>query len=121
LKDTIIPVLGQGKQYRASIKIEFNHYITYFLLIFFILYDTKTSFSHDATTTQHYLGRTAFIAISTALDDNNSYTILTKLEDSETGKPLFCVIRIGQVIFIFLFLIIICCFFKKKCIGLRRM
>jgi hypothetical protein len=42
-------------------------------------------------------GKTAFVAISTALDDNNSYTILTKLEDSDTGKPLFCVIRVGQV------------------------
>ena len=43
------------------------------------------------------IGKTAFVAISTALDDNNSYTILTKLEDSDTGKPLFCVIRVGQV------------------------
>ncbi len=41
--------------------------------------------------------QTALLAISTALDDSNHYSALTKLEDSETGEPLFNVIRVGQV------------------------
>jgi len=40
---------------------------------------------------------TALLAISTALDDANHYTALTKLIDKETNEPLFNVIRIGQV------------------------
>lgn len=40
---------------------------------------------------------TALLAISTALDDSNHYSALTKLEDKETGEPLFNVIRVGQV------------------------
>lgn len=40
---------------------------------------------------------TALLAISTALDEGNHYSALTKLEDKETGEPLFNVIRVGQV------------------------
>lgn len=41
--------------------------------------------------------QTALLAISTALDEGNHYSALTKLEDRETGEPLFNVIRVGQV------------------------
>lgn len=41
--------------------------------------------------------RTSFIAVSTALDDSNHYSALTKLVDKETGEPLFNIMRIGQV------------------------
>lgn len=41
--------------------------------------------------------QTALLAISTALDEGNHYSALTKLEDKETGEPLFNVIRVGQV------------------------
>jgi hypothetical protein len=40
---------------------------------------------------------TALLAISTALDDSNHYSALTKLVDKDTGDPLFNVIRVGQV------------------------
>ena len=41
--------------------------------------------------------QTALLAISTALDEGNHYSALTKLEDKETGEPLFNVIRVGMV------------------------
>lgn len=40
---------------------------------------------------------TSLLAISTALDDSNHYSALTKLVDKENNEPLFNVIRVGQV------------------------
>lgn len=39
----------------------------------------------------------ALIAISTALDDDNHYSALTKLVDPDTGNPLFNVITLTQI------------------------